>query len=54
MKIELQTGTEKQTLARVADGWEAIPNCYLQGFEVWASEHLEALLRYYGSHELQI
>lgn len=53
MKIELQTDTERQALVRVAEGWEAIPSCYLQGFEIWVSEHFEDLLRYYGAHELE-
>lgn len=52
MTIYLSTDKEKQTLCDVAEGWECIPTCYLEGFEGWVSQHFEELLRYYGAQQL--
>lgn len=52
MKITSLTTKEKATLDTVAEGWEVVPTCYQQGFEVWLSDNFDRLLRQYGSEEL--
>lgn len=54
MRLQLQTERERETLERVAEGWEAIPSCYREGFEVWLSQHFEDILKYYGSTNLEV
>lgn len=53
MTINDLTNSQKALIEERAEGWEAIPSCFLAGFECWISDNFEKLVCQYENDEFQ-